>query len=124
MKNRMWNSKNPHQGNAERILCVCHAGLLRSPTIANVLAGRGFNTRSVGSDRDFALIPMDEVLLEWADTVIVVDFTLAQDIRDVWGFEGDIIHMPIPDEFDFMQPELVEWINNFLPQDRHKWVTF
>lgn len=60
MNNRKWNAKNPHQGNFERVLCVCSAGLLRSPTVAVVMAQHGFNTRAAGLEKDFALIPVDD----------------------------------------------------------------
>lgn len=121
MNNRLWNAKNPYQGNAERILCVCSAGLLRSPTIANVLAARGYNTRAVGLDNGFALIPIDEVLIKWADTVITVDFSTTEEIVEKWKFEGDVINLGIPDEYEFNQPELIDLINRALPEDRSKW---
>ena len=67
-KNALWNCKNPYQGRDKRVLCVCSAGLLRSPTIAKVLVMNGYNTRSCGC-RDYALIQIDNVLIEWADIV-------------------------------------------------------
>lgn len=73
--NRFWNAKNPWQGNSKKVLCVCSAGLLRSPTVAWVLANEPwkFNTRAVGLDAGHALIPIDDVLLEWADEIVCMD---------------------------------------------------
>lgn len=67
--NRIFNSGNPNQGDYKRMLCVCSAGLLRSPTTAYVLsqAPYNYNTRAAGLVADFALIPVDEVLLRWAE---------------------------------------------------------
>ena len=72
MKNRLHNCGNPDQGDYKRVLCVCSAGLLRSPTAALVLSKSPFNynTRAVGLDNDYALIPVDEVLLSWAEEIV------------------------------------------------------
>ena len=72
--NRLGNSHNHYQGSAKRVLCVCSAGLLRSPTAANVLHSEyGYNTRACGVSEEYALIVLDEVLLEWADEVVFMD---------------------------------------------------
>ena len=62
---------NPYQGAYKRVLCVCSAGILRSATAALVLSKEPFNynTRSAGVEH-YALIPITEVLLAWADEVI------------------------------------------------------
>ena len=52
--NAMHNCTNPYQTGTEKILCVCSAGLLRSPTLAGELYKRGFNTRAAGV-HDYAL---------------------------------------------------------------------
>jgi len=108
MNNRKWNSKNPHQGSFLRVLCVCSAGLLRSPTVAHVLTStQGFNTRAVGLEKDFALIPIDDVLLEWADVVVTMDHTQAQRIVEM-DFQGSVYNFSIADDFDYGSEELVE----------------
>ena len=50
LMNRLGNSKNPYQGDFKKVLCVCSAGLLRSPTAAWVLSNApfNFNTREIG----------------------------------------------------------------------------
>ena len=113
MNNRKWNAKNPCQGDALKVLCVCSAGLLRSPTTANVLAGEPyyFNTRSVGLEESFALIPIDDVLLEWADIVICMDHTQCDRVREM-GFEGEIYNFSIDDAYDFMETHLVDIIKS------------
>lgn len=73
--NRKWNSKNEFQGKYKRVLCVCSAGLLRSPTTAWVLSNEpyNFNTRAAGLSEGIALIQVDNVLLEWADEIVCMD---------------------------------------------------
>ena len=71
--NALHNCKNPYQGAEKRVLCLCSAGLLRSPTAAYVLQKElGYNTRAAGVT-DYALIPVTEVLLEWADEIVCVN---------------------------------------------------
>jgi predicted protein tyrosine phosphatase len=72
--NRLGNCGNRFQGGRNRVLCVCSAGMLRSPTIAWVLSNEpyGFNTRAAGISDEYALIPVDEVLLSWADEIVCV----------------------------------------------------
>jgi predicted protein tyrosine phosphatase len=121
MNNRKWNAKNPNQGIFERVLCVCSAGLLRSPSVAAVMAARGcYNTRAAGLEKDFALIPVDDVLLEWADSVVVMDFTQAERISEV--FDGPIYNFSLPDEYEYMHPDLVSLIEQriqFMEQWRY-----
>lgn len=90
------------------MLCLCSAGLLRSPTTANVLhAEYGYNTRAAGVTEDFALIPVDDVLLEWADEIVCVE-------ASVWRrLEKNYAHVApktkvlnIPDKFAWGDPEL------------------
>ena len=73
--NRKWNCHNEFQGKYKRVLCVCSAGLLRSPTTAWVLSNEpySFNTRAAGIDVGHALIPVDDVLIEWADEIVCMD---------------------------------------------------
>ena len=73
-RNQLSNVSNYFQGNAKKVLCVCSAGLLRSPTVANVLHQElGYNTRAVGTAKEYALIPITEALVAWADEIVFVD---------------------------------------------------
>ena len=72
--NQLQNSRNYFQGGDHRVLTVCSAGLLRSPTMANVLHREfGYNTRSCGTYEDFALNPISTALLYWAKEVVFAD---------------------------------------------------
>ena len=55
--NKLANTRNPYQGTSKRVLCVCSAGLLRSPTIAWILSNPpfNFNTRAAGVSLEYVL---------------------------------------------------------------------
>jgi len=73
-RNQLANIRNSFQGNAKKVLCICSAGLLRSPTVANVLHQElGYNTRAVGTAKEYALIPITEALVAWSDEIVFVD---------------------------------------------------
>ena len=115
---------NPYQGNATRLLFVCSAGLLRSPTGAAVAVKRGYNARSCGSHMEYALIPLSVNLIEWAQKIIFVqkeNFEKAVATFKNTGYEEDIQHkgiiLDIPDRYDAFSPVLVwhfeEWFNQW-----------
>lgn len=108
--NRRANAHNIYQTDAKRVLCVCSAGLLRSPTLANVLhAEHGYNTRACGASPEYALVLLDDVLTEWADEVVFVDreaFNTAELFGWV-GCDGQIVKvLNIPDSYEWNDPEL------------------
>lgn len=110
-KNRRANCHNKYQGSTKKVLCVCSAGLLRSPTAANVLHKEfGFNTRAVGIEADFALIPLDHVLIEWADEIVVMNSGHAEEVKNIayeYGIENKlVVNLDIEDSFDYMDEQL------------------
>lgn len=114
--NRLGNAKNWAQGNYKKVLCVCSAGLLRSPTAAVVLASEPFNynTRAAGLVEEFALIPVDRVLLEWADEVVCMQPNQGRTLRerlDELGHQGKrVVCLNIEDNFEYRNPDLVSRI--------------
>jgi len=111
--NRLHNTRNPNQGKAKKVLCVCSAGLLRSPTLAWILSNEpfNFNTRAVGTSSDYALIVLDEVQLQWADAVVFVDdsnyITACYEHKElINNMEHHVLK--IPDVYQFRHPKLVE----------------
>ena len=73
-RNQLSNVTNRYQTEAKRVLCVCSASLLRSPTLANVLHQEfAYNTRAAGSSEEYALIPVSVALLYWADEIVFVN---------------------------------------------------
>lgn len=105
MNNRKHNSKNPYQGKAKKVLCVCSAGLLRSPTAAYVLQLEfNHNTRSAGLDKDYALIPIDDVLLYWADEIVCMNVNQKSILSKLT--DKPVINLNIEDEYEYMNIEL------------------
>lgn len=107
--NRLANVTNPYQGKAKKVLCLCSAGLLRSPTAAFVLSTDPFNynTRAAGVTEEYALIPVDDVLLNWADEIVVMEPWMSGYVVD--HLDKTIV-LDIPDLFSFRDPKLIEEI--------------
>ena len=107
--NRIANAQNRFQGAYKKILWVCSAGLLRSPTAAVVLSSPPFmsNTRAVGLTKEFALIPIDETLLYWADEIVCMEEWQKQKLIDMAPEGKRIINLDIPDKFSYRDPELM-----------------
>lgn len=107
--NRLANCSNRFQGDFKKVLCVCSAGLLRSPTAALVLSSEfNCNTRAAGANKEYALIPVDEVLLEWADEIVCMEAAHAALILRMT--DKPIKVLGIPDHFKYRDPELMELI--------------
>lgn len=114
--NRLANCHNPYQGKMKKVLCVCSASLLRAPTIAFVLSNPpfNFNTRAVGATQEYALIPIDRVLVEWADEIVCADSDQVRVVKEIME-ECDDNRKPIhcldlPDQYGTRDPELIRII--------------
>lgn len=124
--NALHNCKNPYQGAEKRVLCLCSAGLLRSPTAAFVLQKElGYNTRAAGVT-DYALIPVTEVLLEWADEIVCVNeetYNILMDSATRSKFDLEAIKrittvLDIPDIYPRMDSTLQkEILRQYLEKD-------
>lgn len=106
--NRKHNAHNPNQGSYKKVLCVCSAGLLRSPTAALVLANEPFNynTRACGIETGHALIPLDDVLIEWADEIVCMDAYQASYVQ-AQTLNKPVICLNIGDSYGYRDPELM-----------------
>lgn len=106
-RNQLANVGNKFQTSAKKVLCCCSAGLLRSPTLANVLHKEfGFNTRAVGCDKEYALIPISQALIWWADEIVFVNraayYSLDQEEKDEIDDVGVVTTLlDIEDDFDW-----------------------
>lgn len=111
LMNRIANSGNQFQGSYKRVLCVCSAGLLRSPTAALVLSKDpyNFNTRACCAVPSFALIPLDKVLVEWADEIVCME---PEHIPAIESLKPGcpVICLNITDSYEYRNEELQELI--------------
>lgn len=114
---------NAYQGKHKKVLTVCSAGCLRSPTAAHILSSEpfNFNTRCAGTSEEYAIIPVTEALVVWADVILVMDTFQYQFVMDMQNkmfnetlggmheFEFKPIHiLDIEDEFSYRDPQLVK----------------
>ena len=113
-RNQLGNVHNPHQRGYKKVLCVCSAGLLRSPTLASVLNQElGYNTRAVGSCTSFALIPITEALIHWADEIIFVDKFAYHEaereaLAEIKRLGKEVRILNIPDKYGYSEGALRE----------------
>ena len=108
--NRLGTCHNRFQGDMKKVLCVCSAGLLRSPTAAVVLQREfGYNTRAAGLTKEYALIPVDDVLLEWADEVVVMETWMYHELEDNPRVD-ELTCLNVPDVYPYMAQELQDFI--------------
>ena len=110
--NRLGNCTNPYQGATKKVLCVCSAGLLRSPTAAVVLSQEPFNynTRAAGISTEYALVQVDDVLLTWADEIVCMDSNQQTQLQfklSKLGLDTEVINLNIEDSFAYRDPELM-----------------
>ena len=76
----------------------------------------GYNTRSCGC-QDYALIPIDEVLIEWADVVVFADKEHKATVDQTQCLSGKEIYiLDIPDNFGYNDPTLVQIIQDKLKE--------
>jgi len=94
----------------KRALFICTQNRLRSPTAEHVFASwSGVETDSAGLGND-ASVPLSPEQIEWANIVFVMEKAhknrlAAKFKRHLNG--KHVICLDIPDDYDYMQPELV-----------------
>jgi predicted protein tyrosine phosphatase len=90
------------------ILFVCSRNRLRSPTAERTFYGTsGINVRSAGTAKD-ADNPLSRDDIEWADLIIVMERHHRKNILEKFRTQTKIITLGIPDNFEFMDPDLIE----------------
>lgn len=106
-RNQIGNAQNPFQGNTKKVLTVCSAGLLRSPTLAAfLLEERGYNVRACGTCEEFALIPISTALVGWADVIYFVNQENLDEVEDQYLRGKEVRVLDLPDEHDYGSEEL------------------
>jgi len=113
-RNNMNVCQNIWQGQAKKVLTVCSAGCLRSPTAAVVLQREfGHNTRAAGIEARYAIVPVTDVLLYWAEEIVVMNGWMGEEIRsrlDKLGFRRVVICLDISDDYAYMEKDLQQAI--------------
>ena len=102
---RLLNTKNRNQGPFRKVLAVCSAGLLRSPSIAHVVSLPPYNcnARACGSSKEYALVLLDRVLVEWADIIICANDEQVKPVMALVAKCSDptkeVVNLNLPDSF-------------------------
>jgi predicted protein tyrosine phosphatase len=108
---------------ARNILFICSQNRLRSPTAEQVFADwPGIETSSAGLNHD-AENPVTPELLEWAQTIFVMERAhrsrLGAKFKPSLGSKH-VVCLDIPDEYEYMAPDLVRLlkaeVSRYLPR--------
>ena len=113
---------NEYQGARVRMLFVCSAGLLRSPTAAAVAENLGYNTRSCGSSLSYAIIPITVNLVHWAKVIFFVNEENYEESLEVFEYDTETIEMlkkkaviwDIEDDYEYYHPTLVSKVKHLM----------
>lgn len=94
-----------------RVLFICSQNRLRSPTAEQVFATHpGVETASAGTNRG-ADNPLTAELIEWADLIFAMEKQHQRKLGEQFRAylrDKRVICLGIPDNYAFMQPELIE----------------
>jgi predicted protein tyrosine phosphatase len=92
------------------VLFICRHNRMRSPTAERIFSKRpDLDVRSAGTSPD-ALARVNAQMLDWADVILIMDDQQRRSLRRRFKDHpalDRLICLDIPDEFGFMQPELV-----------------
>lgn len=95
----------------KHLLFICSQNKLRSPTAEQVFSGMdGIEVMSAGLDPT-AASPLCSEILEWADVIFVMEKTHRNKLQKKFRAflkNQRLICLNIPDEYDYMEPALVE----------------
>jgi len=100
-----------------KVLAICSRNQWRSPTAEKLInALPGFLARSAGT-ATAARVRVNAQHIAWADTIVVMEHHHARRLREMFGdaLAGKPIHcLDVPDEFGYMDAELVALLNDRL----------
>ena len=107
----------------KKILFVCTVNRMRSATAHKIFADHpDFEVQSAGTAPEAARV-IDRELLEWADAIVVMERHHRSRIRKLFPdlYERKkIVCLYIPDEYDFMQEELMSILKERFENVRKK----
>lgn len=112
-RNQLATSQNEFQGKTKKVLTVCSAGLLRSATLATTLAKEyDYNVRNCGTEESYALIPISEALVYWADEIVFVNRenynAIKTSLNNIKREDTKVYCLDIPDMYSYCDPELIK----------------
>jgi predicted protein tyrosine phosphatase len=101
------------------VLTVCSRNQWRSPTAEKLInALPGYRARSAGTETA-ARVQVSAKHIVWAEIILVMEHRHARRLREMFGeaLTGKTIHcLDVPDDFEYMDPELVELLHQRLTE--------
>jgi predicted protein tyrosine phosphatase len=95
----------------KKILFICSKNRLRSPTAEAIFSEyEGLEVESAGIDRE-AENPLSSETVQWAEIIFVMEKSHRSKLTkkfQPWLKGKRVVCLNIPDEFDYMEPALVE----------------
>ncbi len=95
----------------QRLLFICSRNRLRSPTAEAVFSEyEGLEVCSAGLDRQ-ADVPLSSEEIAWADLIFVMERSHRRKLSrqfQPWLKGKRVVCLDIPDQYEYMQPELIE----------------
>lgn len=95
----------------KKLLFICSQNRLRSPTAEAVFSEyEGLMVDSAGIDKD-AETPVYSEVIEWADIIFVMEKSHRRKLSSKfqpWLKDKRVICLDIPDNYEYMEPALVE----------------
>lgn len=102
----------------KKLLFICSRNHWRSPTAEKIFSGvNGWQTRSAGTEAG-ARIKVTAGHLGWADVIFAMEKKHVRRLTTNFpeAITGkQIVCLNIPDDFTFMQPELIELLEALVP---------
>ncbi|HEY5825694.1 MAG TPA: protein tyrosine phosphatase [Cyclobacteriaceae bacterium] len=93
------------------ILFICSRNKWRSLTAETIFKNnQDYVVRSAGTENE-ARIRVSERLIIWADLIFVMEKRHRERLKEKFEFamrEKDVIVLDIPDDYQYMDPELIE----------------
>jgi predicted protein tyrosine phosphatase len=102
----------------KRVLFVCSQNRLRSPTAEQLFSKRDdIEVSSAGTNAD-AENPLTPELVEWADVIFVMERTHRNKLQRKFkrSLRAKVICLGIPDDYAFLDPELVRRLEAKVPR--------
>lgn len=103
----------------KKLLFICSQNRLRSPTAEAVFSTwPGVEAMSAGLNHN-AATPVSSDLIEWADVIVVMEQAHRNKLSKRFRAslkDKRIVVLGIPDEYDYMQPELIQLLEAKVPR--------
>ena len=100
-----------------RVLFICHLNRARSATAERVFCKRSdLEVRSAGTSED-AMVRVNLRMLEWADVIFTMDPLQRRALEQMFPEHPALpalVCLDIPDDFTFLDPELVQLLGERL----------